>query len=336
MPDGMTIQGYEGSDAQVFSEEEVNRRRATSGRKRLFPTAPGPRTPVTPAHDEEDPRRALCSNADLLDALDADRDAAAILDRYQVPQRPDVVTDDANVGRGELDVDDILEALARHHDDARAVRPDAALPRGTADLAPTIPTTRPRRHRATSVDSRRPSSPRRRAAAATAGLLIIVGLGAWTTLTIAGPHHRALRPDHPPRIATALTGAGDTQQSAAVAERLVADRARSTGIVLARAGNRARAAAAAQQRDRRAETRRRRLTHTRTVTNHPDAAAASTGQTVQMPGDGAPTVTSPQVAAGEQTPAQNTAAPQTNQPASSHAPAFGQDGTLGPGHSPDS
>jgi hypothetical protein len=336
MPGGMTIQGYEDSGAQVFSEEEVNRRRAVSGRKRLFPTAPGPRTPVSPTHDEEDPRRALCSNADLLDAHDADRDASAVLDRYQVPQPPDVVTDDANVGRGELDVDDILEALARHHDDARAVRPDAALPRGTADLAPTIPTTRPRRHRATSVDSRRPSSPRRRAAAATAGLLIIVVLGALTTLTIAGAHHGAVRPDHPPRITTALTGAGDTQQPAAMAEGLVADRARGAGMALARAGNRARAAAAAQQRDRRAETRRRRLTHTRTVTNHPDAAAASTAQSSQVAGDGRPTVTTPQVAAGEQTPAHSTAAPQANQPASSHPPAFGQDGTLGPGHSTDS
>ena len=331
----MTIQGYDGSGAQVFSEEEVNRRRA-SGRKRLFPTAAGPRAPVTPAHDEEDPRRALCSNADLLDALDADRDAGAVLDRYQARARPDSVTDDANVGGGELDVDDILEALARHHDDERAVRPDAALPRGTADLAPTIPTTRPRRHRATRDDPRRQSPPRRKAAPVVAGLLIIIGLCAWTTLTVAGAHRGAVRSDRPARVTTALTGAGDTGRSAAVAERLVADRARSAGMVLAQAGNRAHAAAAAQQRHRRAEAHRRRLTHTRPVTPSRNEAAANIAQTSQVPGDDAPTVTTPHVVPAGQTPAQSTAAPETNQPASSHAPAFGQDGTLGPGHSPDS
>ena len=50
MPDGMTVQGYQGSDAQVVTEEEVNRRRAANERKRAVapPRAGAPRLPLTP------------------------------------------------------------------------------------------------------------------------------------------------------------------------------------------------------------------------------------------------------------------------------------------------
>jgi hypothetical protein len=325
----MTIQGCEGSGAQVVTEEEVNRRRAASGRTPLFPTATPTRASVAAPPDEEDPRRALCSNAELLDALDDEQDADGVLSRYQaVPQRPDDGTDHTDLGRGQLDVDEILEALTRHRDDARAVSVDAAPPRGTADLAPTILT---RRHRRTSGAPHRRSLPRRKVATVMTWILIIVGLCAWATLTMAGVHHSAPRPDHSSPVTTALTGAGDTQTYAAVAERLVADRARSAGLALTRSR-----AAAAQPRHRPPERRQRRRQHSHSVTPHPDHAATVGAQTSQLPRDSAPTLTTPQVATGEQSPAPRTAAPQTSQPASSHAPAFGQDGTLGPGHSPDS
>jgi hypothetical protein len=332
MPGGMTIQGYEGPGAQVFSEEEVNRRRAASGRTPLFPTAPE-RAPIDPRHDEDDPRRALCSNAELLDALDVPADADTILDRYQArPQRPDDATDHADPGAGKRDVDEILEALTRRRDDARATRADAALPRGTADLAPTI---LPRRHRATSVGSHRKSPSRRKAATVVTGLLIIMGVCAWATLTIAGAHHSAARPDHASGVPTALAGAGDTQTYAAVEERLAAARTRSGSVALTRPRRRARGATA---RPRHRPTHRPHRPHQRThpITSHPSQAASVTAHTSQGAGDSTPTVTAPETATSAQSPAQSTAAPSTSRPASSRAPAFGQNGTLGPGHSPDS
>ena len=205
MPDGMTVQGYQGSDAQVVTEEEVNRRRAANERKRaVAPPRPGaPRLPLTPpGGPEEDPRRALCSNAELLDALDSEHDADAALDLYQAATQPtadqhDVLTEHAHSGDGELDVDDILEALERHHRDAQPTRPHTSDARGTADLAPSTLTTRPRRHsRARSRPGRQPLA-RGKATRAAIGLVAIVGLCAWAALSLTGTPHAATAPARP-------------------------------------------------------------------------------------------------------------------------------------------
>ena len=75
----MSRQRYDGPGAKVFTEEEVNRRRAASERDRTLALA----TPTLPVAGE-DPRRALCSHAELLDALtEAHEDADDVLDRYR-------------------------------------------------------------------------------------------------------------------------------------------------------------------------------------------------------------------------------------------------------------
>jgi hypothetical protein len=132
----MSRQRYDGPGAKVFTEEEVNRRRAASERDRSLTLA----TP-TLAGAGEDPRRALCSHAELLDALpEADENADDVLDRYGsavpdsaprgFPGSADAVNDDDGLG-----VDEILEQFAGSRD-PRPPSPKALWPRGTADLAP--------------------------------------------------------------------------------------------------------------------------------------------------------------------------------------------------------
>ena len=342
MPDGMTVEGYQASDAQVVTEEEVNRRRAANDRKRgvARPRPSTPRAPLTPpANAEEDPRRALCSNAELLDALDTAHDADAALDRHQHAEPlstdgPEPLIGDAPSGVVALDVDDILEQLEHHHD-APPARTQSLRVRGTADLAPATLTTRPRRHRSAHSRSRRLAISRPRTTRALTSLVVIVGLCVWATITITGRHHTVVRPPHVSRVNAPLTGTGASMAAAASEENGVADRARSAGTALAQAEARARAAAAARTRHLRAQARARQLKRTRAaraLRSRPDAPSAPTG--------GAASVTAPAPTPAHTTttpaPAQNAAPVQTSRPASSAPPAFGSDGTLGPGHSPDS
>ena len=187
MPHGMTVEGYQASDAQVVTEEEVNRRRAANERRRaVAPPRPPPlRAPLTPPGNvEEDPRRALCSNAELLDALDLAQDADAALERRQLgTDGPEVLIGTAPAGVAELDVDDILEQLEHHHD-APPPRAHSVRVRGTADLAPATLTTRPRRHRSAHSGSGRLAISRLRTTRALTSLVVIVGVCVWATITI--------------------------------------------------------------------------------------------------------------------------------------------------------
>jgi hypothetical protein len=330
----MTVQGYQGSDAEVVTEEEVNRRRAATERKRGLarPRPRTPRAPVTPPGNvQEDPRRALCSNAELLDALDS-ADADATLERHQLStDGPEVLIGDAPAGVAEVDADDILEQLEHHHD-VRPARAHSLRVRGTADLAPSTPATRPRRHRSADSRSRRLSIPRRGTSRAMISLLVIVGLCAAGALSVTGAHQTAPRMS---RVSAPLTGAGLTMEAAVTAENGVADRARDTGTALGRAGAWARAAAAARTRHLRALARARRLKRARAAQAKRIRAVAASSQAADVTHITTPVATTAQTTTTA-VPVQNAAPVQTSRPASSASPAFGSDGALGPGHSPDS
>ncbi len=158
-------------------------------------------------------------------------DADAVLDRYQSPARrgadeSEAFHQHAEDGVEERDADEILEALEQHH--ARAARSDPREVRGTADLAPTTPTSRPRRHQVTGSRWRRWLPLRNRTAYAISAVLVVVGLGVGATAAVTGGHRSAARAPHPSR-ATTRPMSPDMTAAAAEAERAVVERARRAG-----------------------------------------------------------------------------------------------------------
>lgn len=272
----MSRQRYDGPGAKVFTEEEVNRRRAASERDRALALA----TPTMPVAGE-DPRRALCSHAELLDALtDAHENADDVLDRYRSavpdpgrpgrPGSPDTASDD------ELGVDDILEQFARSHD-LRPARSRALGPRGTADLAPST------RH---AQDRRR--FPRVRVAIPVAIAALVIAVAMVNALgRHSAPRPGGARPNPAATLITASTAGAPT-----AADLTAAATAREAHFIVAArhaaaiAGARSRAARAHRRHAAAAHGRHRergihtRATHQAVTAEAPVEGTTASGQTL--------------------------------------------------------
>jgi hypothetical protein len=325
----MRTQGYDRSGAQVVTEEEVNRRRAATERPRTLPLPRRARASDTPGLPvgEEDPRRALCSNAELLDARE---DVDAVLDRYSAASppegdRPAILPEHAQAGV--LDVDEVLDALERHHHAALPARSPSAGRLGTADFEASTPTTRRHRRGPGGFRLRRLSLSGWKAAVALAGVVAVVGLCGWAALSATVAHHSAAGGSRVSRVSAVLTAAGVAEARAAYAVWAAADRAVSP---LERAGHRAGMSRVPRVRRHRAHARQR---HSKQARGH---AVAAPGRAAGVPSVSAPTVIRSH-ASTTAAPVQSAAPRQSSHPkASNDQSAFGAVGSLGPGHSPDS
>ena len=233
MPDGMTVQGYEGSDAQVVTEEEVNRRRAANERKRAV-ASPRARRPA-PAADPTRGRlrrtpaeRCAQTPSCLTRSTQSPTPTPPWTSTRPRPSQPPTSTTSSPNPRAPVTASSTSTTSSRRSNATTATHSRRDHTRQTPVGPPTSRRAPSRPGRAATVgpalvqaDSRsRAGRPHGRRSAWWPSS----GCARGRRSAVTGTPHAATAPAHPSRVNRPLTGAGLTSAAAESAQHAVADR----------------------------------------------------------------------------------------------------------------
>ena len=327
-------EGGQGASVAQISDAPGKRSERPGRRPRPEPSPPDPSPGIELISNLFGDDQDHASEESPDDALD--RTASG--QRQSAVERPALVSitngevDDPAASQGapsEAEYDGILEQLERHHERGQSSRTGSPLP-GSADIASfphtTVGSRAPRRARHTGSKPRRGRSHRAIlsiAVAVTVAVTIAAVVGSMASSSSRSGRHGL---GQPASSAVAAVHAGVTAEDVLRATTTfgadLRQKAKASSAAEAKARSRARAVARAKARARRVRADRRRVVASRRVAGSSTVSAST------------PT---PQSAAGTSSPSTTSAssAP-AHSSSSARQPAFGLNGSLGPGSSSNS